>query len=68
MKWGQTHGGKGSSQRKAADPKKFSSNWDAIYKKSVKKVKKKKQLDFISLLWYNIEYTTKITVLPMEKQ
>ena len=46
---GQTHGGKGSSQRKAADPKKFSSNWDAIYKKPVKKVKKK-QLDFISLI------------------
>ncbi len=37
---GQTHGGKGSNQRKV-DAKKFSSNWDAIYKKPVKKVKKK---------------------------
>ena len=45
---GQTHGGKGSSQRKT-DPKKFSSNWDAIYKKTSKK-SKKKQLDFISLI------------------
>ena len=41
---GQTHGGKGSSQRKA-DAKKYASNWDAIYNKPKKKIKDKK-LDF----------------------
>jgi hypothetical protein len=39
---GQTHGGKGSSTRKT-DAAKFSSNWDAIYNKSVKKSSKKKK-------------------------
>ena len=32
MNRGQTHGGKGSSQR-VTDAKKFSSNYDAIYNK-----------------------------------
>jgi hypothetical protein len=41
---GQTHGGKGSTQRNT-DAKKFSSNWDAIYNKPTKKIKDKK-LDF----------------------
>lgn len=36
---GQTHGGKGSSQRKT-DSKKFSANWDAIYNKTTKKSSK----------------------------
>ena len=30
---GQTHGGKGSAQRKT-DQKKFAANWDAIYNKN----------------------------------
>jgi len=37
---GQTHGGKGSAQRKT-DQKKFASNWDAIYSKSIQKSSKK---------------------------
>jgi|TARA_R110000744_G_scaffold310930_1_gene418539 hypothetical protein len=37
---GQTHGGKGSGQRKT-DPKKFASNWDAIFKQPKKKTEKK---------------------------
>ena len=37
---GQTHGGKGSTQRKT-DQKKFSANWDAIYNKSTQKSRKK---------------------------
>jgi hypothetical protein len=36
---GQTHGGKGSSQRKT-DSKKFAANWDAIYNKTTKKSSK----------------------------
>lgn len=39
MMWGQTHGGKGSSQR-VTDPKKFSSNYDAIYNKSTQEAPK----------------------------
>ena len=37
---GQTHGGKGSTQRKT-DLKKFGSNWDSIYKTPKKKENKK---------------------------
>ena len=37
---GQTHGGKGSAQRKT-DQKKFAANWDAIYNKNTKKSSKK---------------------------
>lgn len=33
---GQWQGGKGSKQRKAADQKKFDSNWDAIFGKKDK--------------------------------
>jgi hypothetical protein len=36
---GQTHGGKGSAQRKT-DSKKFAANWDAIYNKTTKKSSK----------------------------
>ena len=39
---GQTHGGKGSSQRKT-DATKFSANWDAIYSKPSKKSSKTKK-------------------------
>ncbi len=39
---GQTHGGKGSSQRKT-DSAKFGANWDAIYNKSAQKSSKKKK-------------------------
>jgi len=39
---GQTHGGKGSSQRKT-DAAKFSANWDAIYSKPTKKSSKTKK-------------------------
>lgn len=39
---GQTHGGKGSSQRKT-DHKKFTSNWDAIYNKTAQKSSKNKK-------------------------
>ena len=38
---GQTHGGKGSTQRKT-DSKKFASNWDAIYNKPTEKSSKNK--------------------------
>ena len=37
---GQTHGGKGSVQRKT-DQKKFEANWDAIYNKNTTKTSKK---------------------------
>jgi len=37
---GQTHGGKGSTQRKI-DQQKFKVNWDAIYNKSTQKSSKK---------------------------
>ena len=40
---GQTHGGKGSSQRPAEDSKKFASNWDAIFNKTQQKPKDKKK-------------------------
>ncbi len=30
---GQTHGGKGSKQRKTANQKQFDNNWDAIFGK-----------------------------------
>mgnify|MGYP001202696559 FL=1 len=39
---GQTHGGKGSAQRKT-DQKKFASNWDAIYNKTAQKSSKNKK-------------------------
>jgi stalled ribosome alternative rescue factor ArfA len=39
---GQTHGGKGSAQRKT-DHKKFASNWDAIYNKTAQKSSKNKK-------------------------
>jgi hypothetical protein len=37
---GQTHGGKGSTQRKT-DQKKFAANWGAIYNKNTTKSSKK---------------------------
>lgn len=40
---GQTHGGKGSAQRPASDPKKFADNWDAIFKKDKPKKQKEKK-------------------------
>ena len=39
---GQTHGGKGSAQRKT-DQKKFASNWDVIYNKTAQKSSKNKK-------------------------
>jgi len=39
---GQTHGGKGSAQRKT-DSKKFAANWDAIYNKTAQKSSKNKK-------------------------
>ena len=51
---GQTHGGKGSTQRKT-DSKKFGSNWDSIYKTPKKKKTKKKQLDFYFIICYNMQ-------------
>ena len=39
---GQTHGGKGSAQRKT-DYKKFAASWDAIYNKNTTKSSKKKK-------------------------
>jgi hypothetical protein len=42
MKHGQTHGGKGSSQR-PTDGKKFASNWDAIFNKTQQKPKDKEK-------------------------
>jgi hypothetical protein len=38
---GQTHGGKGSTQRKT-NPKKFAENYDAIFGKKKKLLKKEK--------------------------
>ena len=38
---GQTHGGKGSSQRKT-NPKKFAENYDAIFGKKKKTAKRTK--------------------------
>ena len=38
---GQTHGGKGSAQRKK-DQKKYASNWDSIYNKNAQKSSKNK--------------------------
>ena len=42
MKHGQTHGGKGSSQR-PTDGKKFAENWDAVFNKQKSKPKKKEE-------------------------
>jgi len=42
MKHGQTHGGKGSSQR-PTDGKKFASNWDVIFNKTQQKPKDKEK-------------------------
>lgn len=39
---GQTHGGKGSSQR-PTDPKKYANNYDAIFGKKDKPKKEKKK-------------------------
>lgn len=39
---GQTHGGKGSSQRKT-DSTRFNANWDTIYNKSAQKSSKTKK-------------------------
>jgi stalled ribosome alternative rescue factor ArfA len=39
---GQTHGGKGSTQRKT-NHKKFANNWDAIFNKKQEKSSKNKK-------------------------